>query len=121
MKRALREAHRSAGQCSGDGKEIDFVRRHRVIRWLELFRADPRRIAILAVGGLLAAIAIAGVVGLLLNQRVKETTKEAMRYEIELESRANDLRGAVLNVNHYHRSLIVTGPSQARIDNFEET
>jgi hypothetical protein len=42
-------------------------------------RAQPLRVVVAAVGGLLLAITLVGVMGLVLNQRVEEVTDKALR------------------------------------------
>jgi two-component system, OmpR family, sensor histidine kinase VicK len=89
------------------------------MRWLKGIREQPWRITIVAVGGLLVAIMIAGLVGVLLNQRVEDATSDA-RYDVELEDEGDDLRAAVLDMRHYHRDIAFTGFSRGGIENFED-
>jgi signal transduction histidine kinase len=88
------------------------------MRWPEGSREQPWRITIAAVGGLLVAILIAGLVGILVNQRVEDATREA-RYDVELEDEGDDLRAAVLDLRHYHRNIAFAGVSRGGIDDFE--
>ncbi len=81
------------------------------MNWLERIRDQPWRVAVAAVAGLLVAITIAGLVGLLLNRNVQKVTNEALRYEVQLEDEGDDLRAAVLDVRHYHRNIHFGGPS----------
>lgn len=90
------------------------------MRMSELFRAEPRRVAVAAICGLLAAIILAGLVSVFLSERVERVTDEALRHDIELESRANDLRVAVLDLRYHHRNLVIAGPSRGGIEDFEE-
>lgn len=76
-------------------------------------------VTIAAVGGLLAAILVAGLVGLFFNRSVAEVTDEALRYDVELEDRGDDMRVAVLDVRHYHRNIMFSGPSRQAIEDFE--
>jgi two-component system, OmpR family, sensor histidine kinase VicK len=87
--------------------------------WLRQIREQHLRVAIAAVGGLLVASIIAGLVGLLVNQSVERVTDQALRYDIELEDEADDLRVAVLDMRHYHRNIAFTGPSRNGIAEFE--
>ncbi len=75
----------------------------------------PWHITILAVGGLLGAIIIAGLVGLWLNHRVWQASDEGLRYDVELEDHGDDLRTAVLDVRHYHRNLFFQVQTEAGI------
>jgi signal transduction histidine kinase len=86
--------------------------------WLKGIRGQPWRITIVAVGGLLVAILIAGLVGFLVNQRVEDATSDA-RYDVELEDEGDDLRAAVLDMRHYHRNIAFTGVSRGGIEDFE--
>jgi signal transduction histidine kinase len=87
--------------------------------WLRKNREQHWRVAIAAVGGLLVASIIAGLVGLLVNQSVERVTDQALRYDIELEDEADDLRVAILDMRHYHRNIAFTGPSRNGIADFE--
>ena len=87
--------------------------------WFRGIRERPWGITIAAVGGLLVAILIAGVVGFLLNRNVERVTDEALRYDVQLEDEGDDLRAAVLDLRHYHRNIYFGGPSRTQIDNFE--
>ena len=81
---------------------------------------QPWRVTIAAVGGLLVAILIVGLVGLLVNRNVERVTNEALRYDVQLEDEGDDLRAAVLDVRHYHRNITFGGPTRTQIDNFED-
>jgi two-component system, OmpR family, sensor histidine kinase VicK len=87
--------------------------------WFRGIREQPWRITIVAVGGLLVAILIAGIVGFLLNRNVEQVTNEALRYDVQLEDEGDDLRAAVLDLRHYHRNIYFGGTSRTQIDNFE--
>src|SRR5918998_1119664 len=87
--------------------------------WFRQIREQHLRVAIAAVGGLLVASIIAGLVGLLVNQSVERVTDQALRYDIELEDEADDLRVAILDMRHYHRNIAFTGPSRNGIADFE--
>ena len=82
-------------------------------------REQPWWVTAAAVGGLLGAIIVVGVVGLLLNQRVKEVTEEALRYDVELEDKGDDLRVAVLDLRHFHRNIAFGGVSRGGVAAFE--
>jgi two-component system sensor histidine kinase VicK len=87
--------------------------------WFKGIRERPWRITIVAVGGLLVMILIAGIVGFLLNRNVERVTNEALRYDVQLEDEGDDLRAAVLDLRHYHRNIHFGGPSRIAIDDFE--
>ena len=89
------------------------------VGWIGWIREQPWRITIAAVGGLLVAIFVAGLVGLLVNLSVENVTDEA-RYDLDLEDEGDDLRAAVLDVRHYQRNITFSGPSKIQIDNFED-
>ncbi len=89
------------------------------MRRLDGVRERPWRITMVAVGGLLVAILIAGLVGFLLNQNVKRVTDEALRYDVQLEDEGDDLRAAVLDLRHYHRNITFGGSSRGGIEDFE--
>jgi two-component system, OmpR family, sensor histidine kinase VicK len=80
-------------------------------------RAEQRwRAAVLAVAGLLIAIAVIGVAGIVINRNIHQTVEDAVAFEIELEDRGDDLRVAILEVRHYHRDLLLNNPDPTRID-----
>ena len=87
--------------------------------WISWIRGQPWRITIAAVGGLLVAIFVAGLVGLLVNLSVENVTDEA-RYDLDLEDEGDDLRAAVLDVRHYHRNITFGGPAENQIENFDD-
>jgi signal transduction histidine kinase len=89
------------------------------VNWLRDIREQPWRITIAAVGGLLVAIIVAGMVGFLLNERVDDAADEA-RYDVELEDEGDDLRAAVLDMRHYHRNITFTGITRGGIEDFDE-
>ncbi|MGH3089716.1 MAG: PAS domain S-box protein [Rubrobacteraceae bacterium] len=81
---------------------------------------DTRYIAVAAISGLLAAIVVAGLVGLVLNQRIAEFANRAFAYDIALENRGNELSVAILDLRNSHHNLIFAGPSRGGISDFEE-
>lgn len=89
------------------------------VNWPRRTRGRPWRIVIAAVGGLLVAILVAGIVGLLLNRNVEQVTQEALSYDVDLEDEGDDLRAAVLDLRHYHRNIFFGGPSGGQIEDFE--
>jgi two-component system, OmpR family, sensor histidine kinase VicK len=83
--------------------------------WIRGKGEQPWRVTVAALAGLLVAIIVVGVVGLLLIQNLERATDEALRYDVELEDNGDDLRAAVLDVRHFHRNITFAGPSQDRI------
>ena len=59
---------------------------------------------IAAVGGLLVAIIVAGLIGFWQTRNIEQVADEALGY-VELEDEGDDIRAAVLDVRHYHRNL----------------
>ncbi len=82
-------------------------------------RRQPWRILVGSLAGLVVAIAIAGFVGLALNQSVHDTTRGALAEDIELQDDADDLRVAILDVRHHHRNLAFYGPTHDRLLEFQ--
>lgn len=79
-------------------------------------RADGRwRVAVFAVAGLLLAIAVIGVAGILINRNIHRTVQDAIAFDVELEDRGDDLRVAILEVRHYHRDLLLNNPDATRV------
>ena len=91
----------------------------RVLRWIGGAREQSWRITVAALAGLLAAITVAGVTGLLLNRNV-EIANRALAYDVNLEDEGDDLRAAVLDMRHYHRNLYFGGPSRENLENFRQ-
>lgn len=89
------------------------------MRWLRELREQSRYIIIAAVGWLLVAILVVGIVGLLENRNLKSVTDKALRYDVELEDDADDLRAAILDLRHYHRNIYFGGPSRTQVENLE--
>lgn len=84
------------------------------------FRSQPWRFVILAVAGLLASVGVAGVLALVITTNVGQVADRALRNDIELEDRADDLRVAVLDVRHFHRNLVFLGPTRTGLAEFED-
>src|SRR5918997_2014117 len=89
--------------------------------WIKGIREQPWRVTVAAVAGLLIAITIAGLVGLLLIRSIENVLDEALRYDVNLEDEGDDLRAAVLDLRHYHRNIYFGGPTRTRIDDFENS
>ena len=83
--------------------------------------ADQRwRTAVLAIGGLLIAIAVIGVVGILINRNIHQTVDDAIAYDVELADSSGDLRVAILEVRHYHRDLLLNNPDPTRVELWQQ-
>jgi two-component system sensor histidine kinase VicK len=92
----------------------------REVRWIDDTRTQPGRIAIAAVVGLLGLVVLAGALELALHQRVDSVTDQALRYDVELEDQADDLRIASFNLDVQHRNLALVGPSRKGVADFDE-
>jgi signal transduction histidine kinase len=80
-------------------------------------RADRRwRTAVIAIAGLLVAIAVIGVAGIAINRNIHQTVEDAIAFDVELEDRGDDLRVAILEVRHYHRDLLLNNPDPTRVE-----
>ncbi|MDQ3539638.1 MAG: hypothetical protein M3440_03025, partial [Chloroflexota bacterium] len=84
----------------------------RAKRLIERGRSRPALVLGLSLGGLLVAIAMTGIVGLVINQNVNDITQRALEYDVDLEDEGDDLRVAVLDLRHYHRDLFFLGPNR---------
>lgn len=82
-------------------------------------RERPWRITMAAVGGLLVAIIIIGVMGLFLNQSIKRVADDAFNYDVEIEDEGDDLKAVILDARDYHRTLYFGGPTRGAINDFE--
>ncbi|MDQ3555017.1 MAG: HAMP domain-containing histidine kinase [Chloroflexota bacterium] len=82
-------------------------------------RAHPWRIVVLAVGGLLAAIVVAGAVMLGISLHVGSVADRALNNDVILEDDADDFRIAVLDLRHFQRNLYFGGPSQTGLHEFD--
>jgi signal transduction histidine kinase len=80
----------------------------------------PWRIVAASIAGLIIAIAAAGVIVLLQVEEVMEVTDRALMYDLEVEDEGDDLRVAVLDVRHYHRDILLNGPTHEALLNYEE-
>lgn len=90
-----------------------------MIRRILNLRFQAWQIAIVSMAGLLLAIAIAGLVGLGINEQVKTVTEQAIAIDVELEDRGDDFRVAVLDMRHYHRNITFAGPSRRGLANYD--
>lgn len=87
--------------------------------WLQGLHVRSWWLANMSISGLLVAIAVAGLLALGINERVRSVLVQALQYDLEIEDRADDLRVAVLDMRHYHRNLVFGGPSARRLTDFE--
>ena len=78
------------------------------------------RTAVIAIIGLLIAIAVIGVVGILINRNIHQTVEDAIAFDVELEDRGDDLRVAILEVRHYHRDLLLNNPDPTRVELWQD-
>jgi signal transduction histidine kinase len=82
--------------------------------WVKGVRAEPWRVTMMAVGGLLVAIIIAGLIGFWQTRSIERVSAEALGY-VELEDEGDDIRAAILDVRHYHRNLYFTSLNTGRL------
>jgi signal transduction histidine kinase len=82
-------------------------------------RAQPWRLAIVAVAVLVLGLVAVGVVGLVVNDRIGRVVADSIAYDIELEEEADDLRAAVLDIQAYHRLILLDDPSPSRADQLD--
>ena len=68
----------------------------------------------MAVGGLLVAIIIAGLIGFWQTRSIERVSAEALGY-VELEDEGDDIRAAILDVRHYHRNVYFNSLNTGRI------
>lgn len=87
--------------------------------WLKGLHLRSWWLANMSIIGLLVAIAVAGLLALGINERVRGVLVQALQYDLEIEDRADDLRVAILDMRHYHRNLVFGGPSPRRLTDFE--
>ena len=93
--------------------------------WIRSAREQPWRVTLAAVGGLLVAIIVAGLIGFWQTRNIERVADEAFSY-VELEDEGDDIRAAVLDVRHYHRNLYFSSLnigrlSRSGIDDYEAT
>jgi len=67
-----------------------------------------------AVGGLLVAIIVAGLIGFWQMRNIERVADEAFGY-VDLEDEADDIRAAVLDIRHYHRNLYFPAMDSGRL------
>lgn len=82
-------------------------------------RAFAWRLPILALGGLLVALAVVGIAGIVINRGITDQVQQAVQYDVELEDNADDLRVAILDVRNSHRDLLFNDPAPQRIEAWE--
>ena len=68
-----------------------------------------------ALAGLLMLIAAVGVAGIVVNEQVRDVTRHALLFDVELEDEGDDLRVAVLDLRHYHRNITFNGPDEGTL------
>lgn len=75
-----------------------------LLGWIKGIGEQPWRVTLTAVGGLLVAIIVAGLIGFWQTRNIEHVAHEAFGY-VELEDEGDDIRAAVLDVRHFHRNL----------------
>jgi signal transduction histidine kinase len=83
-------------------------------------RTPPWRLAITGVAGLVVGLVAIGIVGLIVNARIGDVVEETLRYDIELEDEADDLRVAILDLDAYHRLILLSDPSPLRAEQLDD-
>ena len=83
-------------------------------------RRQPWRLAIIGVAGLVAGLVAIGIVGLVVNARIGQVVEDTLAYDIELEDEADDLRVAILDLDGYHRLILLSEPSTLRAEQLDE-
>jgi two-component system sensor histidine kinase VicK len=89
------------------------------MRGVRSLQAQPWKIGLVSVSGLLLVMIAAGVVALVITRNVSQVTEEALNYDVELEDRGDDLRVSILDVRHYHRNIFFSGPSRQGLADYE--
>jgi two-component system, OmpR family, sensor histidine kinase VicK len=89
------------------------------MRRLRRLLGHPSWILVASLGGLLVFLTIGGVAGVVVNQRVHSVAQQALRFDVQLEDRGDDLRVSVLDVRHYHRNIVFAGPSRGGLAAFD--
>jgi signal transduction histidine kinase len=77
------------------------------------------RVIVGAIVGLLLGVALASIVAIAITIVVGEVTGRALRNDVELEDEGDDLLATVLEVRHYQRNLLFTGPTRTGVADFD--
>lgn len=77
------------------------------------------RTVLLALGGLLVTAAVAGFATLVITLDVSGVADRALRNDIEVEDRGDDLRVAVLDLRYFHSIIDFDGASREGINDLE--
>ncbi len=85
-----------------------------VLGWIRGVRAEPWRVTMVAVGGLLVAIIAAGLIGFWQTRNIEQVAAEALGY-VELEDEGDDIRAAILDVRHFHRNVYFNSLNTGRV------
>ena len=85
-----------------------------MLGWIRGVREQPWRVTVAAVGGLLVAIIVAGLIGFWQTRNIERVADEAFGY-VELEDEGDDIRAAVLDARHYHRNLYFSAIDSGRL------
>jgi signal transduction histidine kinase len=79
----------------------------------------PWRLVGALIAGLILTIAAAGVVAIVVNERVRNVTQRALLYDVEIEDEGDDIRVAVLDLRHHHRDIELKGTTEASLTDFD--
>jgi signal transduction histidine kinase len=84
-------------------------------------RGSPGRLIATSILALLLVLAIAGVVGVIENSRLKDSASRAIQSDVAISAVGDDIRVAALDLRFLHRSIVDSGPSDTLIQLFDET
>jgi signal transduction histidine kinase len=77
------------------------------------------RVIVGAIIGLLVGVALASFVAIAITMVVGEVTERALRNDVGVEDEGDDLLARVLDVRHYQRNLLFTGPTRTGLEDFD--
>ena len=77
------------------------------------------RVIVGAIVGLVLGIALASAVAITITLVVGEVAERAIVHDVNLEDEGDDVLATVLDVRHYHRNLLFTGPTRVGMDDFD--
>jgi len=89
------------------------------VRWLRRDEARPWGFVGVSVVVLLVVIGLAGIVGVVANERVKDAAERGISYDVAIEDAGDDLHVAVLELRHRHRNIAFGGLTAATIEAFD--
>jgi signal transduction histidine kinase len=81
----------------------------------------PSWFAVMSIIVLLLALGAVGIVGVVENTRLQDSSEQAIRYDVAVAAAADDIRVDIFDLRYHHRNIVFSGPTDTVIADFDQT